>query len=148
MYKAFGHNIAIIITINIIGDVALYPQGRVPVCVEDPLPEFECTLAAGRQLLEWRINIMLETESMVDSYRRLVDTSGQIQRLVAHSIVFNFATSAISPLMSTLSISGVTRNLTSIEVICVDRVEQISSSALLKVINSDMLPSKYSMYDQ
>ena len=87
---------------------------------------------------------MLENETMVDSYTRLVDTSGQVPRVMARSIVFSFATSAISPLMSALSISGVTGNLTSIEVICVDRAEQTSSSALLKVINSDiMLPSKY-----
>ena len=125
------------------GDVALYPQGRIPVCVEDPLSKFECTLAPGRLFLEWRINIMLENETMVDSYSRLVDTSGTVQRLMAHSIEFSFATSAISPLMSTLSISGVTGNLTGIEVTCVDRGEQTSSSALLEVINSDMLPSKY-----
>ena len=115
------------------------------MCVEDPLPEFECTLApaAGRQLLVWRISITFENETMVDSYTRLVDISGQVPRVMARSIVFSFATSAISPLMSTLSISGVTENLTSIEVICVDRAEQTSSSALLQVINSDMLPSTY-----
>ena len=142
MYKAFGHNYSYI-TINIIGDVTLHPQGTVPVCVEDTIPEFECTLAAGSRFLEWRMNIMLENETMVDSYSRLLDTSGQVQRLTAHSIVFIFATPAISPLTSTLSISGMTRNLTSIEVICVDRAEQTSSSALLEVINSDMLPSTY-----
>ena len=125
------------IIIIIIGDVALYPQGTVPVCVEDPLHVFECTLAPGRLFLEWRISIMLENETMVDSYSRLVDTSGPVQRLMAHSIVFSFATSAVSPLMSTLSISGVTGNLTSIEVICVDRGEQTSSSALIHIINRD-----------
>jgi hypothetical protein len=124
-------------------DVTLSPQGRVPVCVGD-LPEFECTLALGSQLLEWRINIMLENERMVDSYNRFIDTSGLMQTLMAHSIVFSFASSATSPLMSTLSISGVTRNLTSIEVLCVDRLQQTSSSALLEVIRSaDMVPSKY-----
>ena len=111
------------------------------MCVEDPLslPEFECTLIPGRQLLEWRINIimMLENETMVDSYSRLVGTTGKVPGLMARSIVFSFATSAISPLISTLSISGVTGNLTSIEVICVDRAEQTSSSALIHIINRD-----------
>ena len=118
----------------------MFPQGTVPVCIGDPLLiEFECTIAAGRQLLEWRINITLENETMVGSYyTRLIDTSGQVQMpLLLHSIVFSFATSAISPLMSTLSISGVTGNLTSIEVICVDRLERTSSSALIHVINKD-----------
>ena len=88
---------------------------------------------------------MLENETMADSYSQLFNIAGQMQTLTAHSIVFSFVISAIPPLMSTLSISGVTGNLTSIEVICVDRAEQTSSSALLKVINSDtcILPSKH-----
>jgi hypothetical protein len=127
------------------GDVALSPQGTVPVCVGDLLSEFECTIATGREQLEWRINIMLENETMVDSYTRLVDTSGEVQTLMVHSIVFSFASSATSPLMSTLSISGVTANLASIGVICEDRLGESLSSALLEIIRSvDMvLTRKY-----
>ena len=80
---------------------------------------------------------MLENETIVDSYSQLFNIAGQMQILTAHSIVFSFAISAIPPLMSTLSISGVTGNLTSIEVICVDRAEQTSSSAFIYIINRD-----------
>ena len=88
--------------------------------------------------------LAIENEIIVDSYTRFVDTSHQVQTLTAHSIVFSFATSATSPLTSTLSISGVTGNLTGIGVTCVDRLQRISSSSLLKIIRSaDMVPSKY-----
>lgn len=80
-------------------------------------------------------------ETRVDSYQRLVDASGQMpEGLTVNSVVFTFITSAprqISPLMSTLSISNVTKNLNRTEVICVDRATRNSSSTPIKVINSD-----------
>ena len=126
------------------GNATLLPQEEVPVCAGDPL-QLECTIAGS--LLEWRINIVPENETRVESYQRLIDTSGQIpESLTVNSIMFNFTTSAplqISPLTSNLNISNVTRYLNRTEVICKDRIGQISSSAIIEVINSEhILQSK------
>lgn len=114
------------------------PQGIVSVCAGDPLL-LECTVAGN--LLEWRINIMPDDDTRVDSYNRLVDTSYQTpEKLIINSTVFSFTIPTqhqISPLMSNMSISHVTRSLNRTEVMCVDRGEQTSSSAFIKVINSD-----------
>ena len=117
----------------------ILPQGTVSVCAGDSLL---LQYRVAGSLLNWRINIMPENETRVDTYNRLIDTSFQTsESLIVNSTVFSFTTSAqyqTSPLMSNMSIRNVTRTLNRTEVICMDRMrKKNSSSAIIKVINSD-----------
>ena len=77
---------------------------------------------------------------MIQGWTHIVDSYQTPESITINSTVFSFTTSTqhqITPLMSNMSISHVTRSLNRTKVMCVDRREQTSSSAFIKVINSD-----------
>ena len=126
--------------------VALSSSGLIPVCNGRQL-ELTCT-TAGR-FLEWYILRIPENgHNPVNFGGRIFNN--QPDQMLSYTLInhvfFNFSVVSVPntlPLTSRVAIGPANNSLNETEIVCEDSVSRASLSAIIYVINRDLVPSKF-----
>ena len=114
------------------GVVTLYPEEVAPVCEVGDQLELSCNISGS--FLRWSFTVGTE-QGMLQEYRRNINNEGGSQLasnvITVNSTTFTFMRTSdqgILPLVSTLVINFVSRDLNGVTVYCVDVIASMTAS--------------------